>query len=144
MDEDEPARVKGATPILSRIKALPPGVPFVMTGDFNTGPESEAHTLLTTDLKDARETVANPEGPAETFHNFTGTPISGSTGSFIAASPRSISRRSPRIGGTSIRPITIRSSPTWRFRADRNADRRDVKAAGIVVDRKSTRRNSSH
>src|SRR3546814_2178479 len=74
MDEGEPARVKGATLILSRIKALPPGVPFVMTGDFNTGPESEAHTLLTTDLKDARETVANPEGPAETFHNFTGTP----------------------------------------------------------------------
>src|SRR3546814_15889336 len=74
MDEDEPARVKGATLILSRIKALPPGVPFVMTGDFNTGPESEAHTLLTTDLKDARETVANPEGPAQTFPNFTGTP----------------------------------------------------------------------
>ncbi|HVJ00240.1 MAG TPA: endonuclease/exonuclease/phosphatase family protein [Sphingomonas sp.] len=72
--EDEPARTKGATLILSRIKALPPGVPFVMTGDFNTGPESEAHTLLTTELKDARETVANPEGPDKTFHNFTGTP----------------------------------------------------------------------
>ncbi|MCM8730513.1 endonuclease/exonuclease/phosphatase family protein [Hephaestia sp. GCM10023244] len=73
-DEDEDARTKGATLILSRIKALPPGVPFVMTGDFNTGPESAAHTLLTTELKDARETVANPQGPAETFHNFTGTP----------------------------------------------------------------------
>lgn len=74
MDEDEPARSKGATLILARIKALPPGVPFVMTGDFNTGPESEAHTLLTTELKDARETVRDPKGPAETFHNFTGTP----------------------------------------------------------------------
>src|SRR3546814_19335816 len=74
MDEDEPARVKGATLILSRIKALPPGVPVVMTGDFNTGQESEAHTLLPTDLKDAREKVANPEGPAETLPNFTGPP----------------------------------------------------------------------
>src|SRR3546814_14069012 len=59
MDEDEPARVKGATLILSRIKAQPPGVPFVMTGDFTTGPEREAHALLKTHHNDARHLVGN-------------------------------------------------------------------------------------
>ena len=72
--EDEDARTKGAELILSRIKALPPGVPFVLTGDFNTSPDSETHHILTTMLTDAREAVADPKGPAETFHNFTGTP----------------------------------------------------------------------
>jgi len=72
--EDEDDRTKGAEVILSRIKALPPGVPFVLTGDFNTTPDSEAHTLLTTVLTDARAAVKDPEGPDATFHNFTGTP----------------------------------------------------------------------
>ena len=44
----------------------------VVTGDFNTGPDSESHKTLTATLKDAWDTAPKCEGPAETFHNFTG------------------------------------------------------------------------
>ncbi|WP_423604817.1 endonuclease/exonuclease/phosphatase family protein [Sphingomonas sp. MS122] len=70
--EDEGARTKGAELIAARIAALPGDAPVVVTGDFNTGPDSGAHRALTAKLADAWAAAAAREGPAETFHGFTG------------------------------------------------------------------------
>lgn len=72
--EDEPARSRGAREILTRLQALPADVPVVLTGDFNTGPGSQTHALLTGLLADARMQAPEHAGPDATFHNFTGTP----------------------------------------------------------------------
>lgn len=71
-DEDEAARTKGATLILERITAMAGDLPVVLTGDFNTTPDSEAHRVLASGLVDARASAPVKLGPAETFHNFTG------------------------------------------------------------------------
>ncbi len=71
-EEDEPARVKGATEILARIAALPHDVPFVLTGDLNTDASSPTYALLTRTLIDTRASAPTVEGPEKTFHNFTG------------------------------------------------------------------------
>lgn len=71
-DEDEDARTKGAHEIAAWIARLPANVPVILTGDFNTGPDSESHAVLTRTLKDARTAAASHEGPEDTFHNFTG------------------------------------------------------------------------
>ncbi|MBB3228544.1 endonuclease/exonuclease/phosphatase family metal-dependent hydrolase [Luteibacter sp. Sphag1AF] len=73
-DNDEEARTRCAQEILARIARLPKDIPVFVTGDFNTGPESEAHRLLTSVLKDARLAASTKEGPEATFHNFTGNP----------------------------------------------------------------------
>lgn len=72
--EDEPARAKAAALIASRIGEIAGDDPVILTGDFNTVPDSEAHRVLTRTLADARLAVAKPTGPAATFHDFTGTP----------------------------------------------------------------------
>lgn len=51
-----------------------PGVPVVLTGDFNTGPASPPHALLGAVLADARDAAAKPLGPMATFHGFKGVP----------------------------------------------------------------------
>ena len=71
-DQDEDARSRSAKEIAAWIAKLPPNVPLIFTGDFNTGPESQAHTTLTATLKDAWNSAPKREGPAETFHDFTG------------------------------------------------------------------------
>jgi endonuclease/exonuclease/phosphatase family metal-dependent hydrolase len=73
-DQDTDARNRAAREIIDRLGKLPGGAPAVLTGDFNTAPSSQVHALLTKTLRDAREAVAEPEGPEATFHNFTGTP----------------------------------------------------------------------
>jgi endonuclease/exonuclease/phosphatase family metal-dependent hydrolase len=73
-EQDDAARAKCAALLRTRIAALPAGVPVVLTGDFNIGPDSPPHALLTSDLADARIAVTAPEGPEATFHNFTGIP----------------------------------------------------------------------
>lgn len=73
--EDEAARSKGAAMIVDRLTTLPGAdLPTVVTGDFNTGPESETHRLLTARLEDAGAVEARHSGPVGTFHGFTGTP----------------------------------------------------------------------
>jgi len=72
--EDEAAREKGAALILARIRAIAGTVPVVLTGDFNTVPDSETHRLLAAGLTDAWEAAPAREGPAGTFHGFTGRP----------------------------------------------------------------------
>ena len=73
-DEDEAVRVRCAQALLDRIRALPQDVPVVVTGDFNTGDDSAAHALLTTDLRDVWQTAPRRRGPEGTFHAFTGQP----------------------------------------------------------------------
>lgn len=73
-EQDEPARTRAAQEIVARLKTLPADVPVVLTGDFNTTPDSQAHALLTRDLQDARVSAVTRSGPDATFHNFTGKP----------------------------------------------------------------------
>lgn len=70
--EDESARTKAAALIARRIAAIAGTAPVVLTGDFNTTPDSQAHATLSAVLTDTR--IAAATGPVETFHDFTGTP----------------------------------------------------------------------
>lgn len=74
LEKDQQARIHSAREILARLKALPHEAPIVLTGDFNASPDRPSHALLTGMLADARLTAAGVEGPAATFHNFTGHP----------------------------------------------------------------------
>lgn len=69
---DEQARLRGAHLILQRVAQLPPGEPVVLTGDFNTGPDSPTHAMLTGVLRDAWQAAPQRSGPDRTFHDFTG------------------------------------------------------------------------
>ncbi|WP_374500335.1 endonuclease/exonuclease/phosphatase family protein [Pseudoxanthomonas sp.] len=71
-DEDEAARLKGARAIARHLATLPDDVPVVLTGDFNTTPESDAHAVLAGTLQDAWTTAPRVEGIDATFHGFTG------------------------------------------------------------------------
>jgi endonuclease/exonuclease/phosphatase family metal-dependent hydrolase len=73
-EQDEPARTRAAQEIVARLKTLPGNLPFVLTGDFNTTPDSQAHALLTQTLRDARISAGTRSGPEATFHDFTGKP----------------------------------------------------------------------
>lgn len=73
-DEDEPRRVKGAQTIVARLQTLHPGVPVVVTGDFNSEPGSETYRTFTAALGDARRLAAKVTGPRLTFQNFTTMP----------------------------------------------------------------------
>lgn len=71
-DQDDVARERGAKLISERIAALSEDTPVVLTGDFNTVPESAAHQVITRHLQDVWDSGATRSGPAETFHAFTG------------------------------------------------------------------------
>jgi endonuclease/exonuclease/phosphatase family metal-dependent hydrolase len=73
-EQDDAAREKGAALILKRIAGLPPDEPFVLTGDFNTTPDSKVHAMLTEHLQDAWLVAPRRSGPEKTFHDFTGKP----------------------------------------------------------------------
>jgi endonuclease/exonuclease/phosphatase family metal-dependent hydrolase len=72
--EDEGARTKAAELIAARIAGLPGALPVVLTGDFNTVPDSGAHRALNAGLADAWVAAAVRKGPEGTFHGFTGKP----------------------------------------------------------------------
>ncbi|MDJ0275461.1 endonuclease/exonuclease/phosphatase family protein [Sphingomonas sp. 2R-10] len=72
--EDEPAREKGAALLASRIPAIAGDLPVVVTGDFNTVPESATHRKLEQGLTDAWTATRQRSGPEATFHGFTGKP----------------------------------------------------------------------
>lgn len=71
-EQDEAARIKGAQAIVDRLSGLPADVPVVVTGDFNTVPDSAVHATLAAVLADAWEAAPHREGPADTFHAFSG------------------------------------------------------------------------
>ncbi len=72
--EDEGARSKCAAAIAEWVAQRPAGDVVVLTGDFNTGPESEAHRILSAPLSDAWIAAPGRKGPEGTFHGFSGTP----------------------------------------------------------------------
>ncbi len=72
--QDEAIRERCAALILKRIGELPTDEPFVLTGDFNTGPDSGVHAMMTQHLQDAWLVAPRRSGPDKTFHNFTGNP----------------------------------------------------------------------
>ena len=71
-DQDEAARVKGAKAIAAYLATLPDDAPVVLTGDFNTTPDSEVHAVLARALQDAWTAAPRVEGSEATFHGFTG------------------------------------------------------------------------
>lgn len=71
-DEDEGAREQAATLLAARIAKGPKDQPVILTGDFNTVDSSAAHRVLTTTLVDAWQSRPDRQGPAFTFHDFTG------------------------------------------------------------------------
>lgn len=73
-EHDEAARIKAAQQLLARMRALPPTIPIVLTGDFNSSPDRPEHALLANLLQDAWVHADTRAGPAKTFHNFTGVP----------------------------------------------------------------------
>jgi endonuclease/exonuclease/phosphatase family metal-dependent hydrolase len=73
-EQDDAAREKCAALILKRIAQLPADEPFVLTGDFNTTPDSTVHAMLTQHLQDAWLAAPHRSGPDKTFHDFTGMP----------------------------------------------------------------------
>ncbi len=70
----EAIRERCAALLQQRIGALPAGEPVILTGDFNTTPDRDAHALLTRTLHDAWSASQTQVGPESTFHGFTGTP----------------------------------------------------------------------
>lgn len=71
-DQDEPIRARGVTLLRDRIAALPADVPVVVTGDFNTTPDTPVHALISRDLADAWSGSTRRSGPEGTFHAFKG------------------------------------------------------------------------
>ncbi|HRO27882.1 MAG TPA: endonuclease/exonuclease/phosphatase family protein, partial [Luteimonas sp.] len=71
-DEDGAARLRGAELILQRLAALPDAGPVILVGDFNDVPDSDVHRALLRTLDDAWLQASRREGPAATFHAFTG------------------------------------------------------------------------
>tara|TARA_B100000929_G_C15404517_1_gene385774 strand:+ start:65 stop:898 length:834 start_codon:yes stop_codon:yes gene_type:complete len=69
--EDEAARTKAARLIAERISA-DDGIPAILTGDFNTGDDSEAHRTLTETLSDSWTTAKRRSGPTPGYHGFNG------------------------------------------------------------------------
>ncbi|MGK6322965.1 endonuclease/exonuclease/phosphatase family protein [Sphingomonas sp. DT-51] len=67
-DVDAVARDRAAAVLLARIPTIAPGLPVVLTGDFNTTPDSDAYRRLAASMHDAWSD--RPGG--ETFHDFTG------------------------------------------------------------------------
>ncbi|MFD1788043.1 endonuclease/exonuclease/phosphatase family protein [Sphingomonas floccifaciens] len=73
--EDEAAREKGARLILAKLDTLPGAMlPTILTGDFNTTPDSATHAVLSSRLTDAWLAAGRRGGPDKTFHGFKGIP----------------------------------------------------------------------
>jgi len=69
------ARREGISLILDRINALSDGLPVIVTGDFNSEPESDVIKHVTDPsnpehLTDARQASPIVYGPAWSFHDF--------------------------------------------------------------------------
>jgi endonuclease/exonuclease/phosphatase family metal-dependent hydrolase len=75
--QDGEARVQCARVIQRHISELPMDVPFILTGDFNTGVGTEPYKTIAQGLTDAWETAPAKSGPQGTFHGFKG--VAGGT-----------------------------------------------------------------
>jgi endonuclease/exonuclease/phosphatase family metal-dependent hydrolase len=75
--QDDEARLRSARLIDERLARLPDNALVILTGDFNTTPESDPYRVLTGRLRDAWRAAAKPAGPEGTFHGFSGKPGAG-------------------------------------------------------------------
>ena len=69
----EVARQESARLLLSKIQTIAGAVPFILTGDFNTHPDSEPYRILTaSDLLIDTKTISQTphHGPSRTMNNF--------------------------------------------------------------------------
>lgn len=74
------ARTESAKLILEKVKLYAKKLPVIVTGDFNSTPESEAIRILTDTsnplhLTDSRAVSPTVEGPDWTFHDFGRVPL---------------------------------------------------------------------
>ena len=67
----EVARGESATLIVKRAAEIAAGLPLIVTGDFNSGPETAAYRTMSGFLTDARAAADVTLGPAGTFGTFT-------------------------------------------------------------------------
>jgi endonuclease/exonuclease/phosphatase family metal-dependent hydrolase len=71
--EDAEARLHCAEVLMQRIGRLPKDVPLIVTGDFNSAPDTPPYKLLAGELKDVRLTAARRIGPDGTNSGFRGS-----------------------------------------------------------------------
>ena len=69
----EIARGESAKLIVTKAATIAAGLPLVVTGDFNSGPETAAYRTMSGLLTDARAAAETVLGPAGTFGTFTST-----------------------------------------------------------------------
>ena len=70
------ARREGIRLVTAKIKELAPGIPVILTGDFNCRPGEEPMQVLAAEgMKNAYETADISYGPAWSFHGFGGIPV---------------------------------------------------------------------
>lgn len=70
------ARNESARLILGKMKEVGPGIPAIITGDFNCGPDEEPlQTLKNGGMQNASEAATIAYGPAWSFHDFGSLPL---------------------------------------------------------------------
>ena len=69
----ETARGESAKLIVARAAKIAAGLPLVVTGDFNSGPDTGAYRTMAEHLTDARAIAETTLGPAGTFGTFAPT-----------------------------------------------------------------------
>jgi endonuclease/exonuclease/phosphatase family metal-dependent hydrolase len=71
--EDDQARLECAKVLAERIGKSPKEVPLILTGDFNTVPDSPPYALLSGELRDSRLAAERRVGPDGTNSGFAGS-----------------------------------------------------------------------
>jgi endonuclease/exonuclease/phosphatase family metal-dependent hydrolase len=76
--EDAAARLECAKVLAARLGRLREDAPLILTGDFNTGADSDVHDYLSKlfagEFRDAWDAAPARKGPPGTFHGFSGKP----------------------------------------------------------------------
>ncbi len=71
--EDDQARIECAKLLAERTRTVPTEIPLILTGDFNTFPDSSPYKLLAAELKDSRLAAERRSGPDGTSSGFGGS-----------------------------------------------------------------------
>ena len=70
------ARREGVRLVMQKMQELAPGVPAILTGDFNCGPEEEPSRVLEEGgMKNAQKVADITYGPSWSFHDFGRLPL---------------------------------------------------------------------
>lgn len=71
--EDDEARAQCARVLIDKINRLPRDIPFILTGDFNSIPDSPPYAAFAGTLEDSRLTAGRRTGPDGTNSGFRGS-----------------------------------------------------------------------